>query len=124
MMLRIALLAAAMIAAGAPQMARAQAAPSPPYYAMDPQSPGAPSGNSPVQQQIIENYRTQLQQTQRSLSQQDPSGTSRAQLDINRQLNQYNTAPPTPFSPAPLSSPPIAPPRPAYRPAYNPAFGR
>jgi hypothetical protein len=80
--------------------AQAQTVPTPPYYAMDPQSPMTPATNSPVQQQILENYRTQLQQVQRSLLRQDPSGTSRAQIEINRQLNGLNTASP-PLPPAP-----------------------
>jgi len=48
---------------------------------------------SPVQQQIQENYRTQLLQQQRDLLRQDPSGLSREQIDIQHQLSIYNSAP-------------------------------
>jgi hypothetical protein len=48
---------------------------------------------SPVQQQIQENYRTQLLQQQRDLLRRDPSGLSREQIDIQHQLSIYNSAP-------------------------------
>ena len=48
---------------------------------------------SPVQQQIQENYRTQLLQQQRDLLRQDPSGLGREQIDIQHQLSIYNSAP-------------------------------
>ena len=48
---------------------------------------------SPVQQQIQENYRTQLLQQQRELLLQNPSGLSREQIDIQHQLNIYNNTP-------------------------------
>ena len=97
-----------------PEIALAQSPPAPPYYAMDPHAPLTPSGNSPLQQQIIENYRTQLLQSQRTLQQQNPAGTSPTQLDINHQLSQYNSAP------AALPGPPAAP----APPLTNPALGR
>jgi hypothetical protein len=46
-----------------------------------------------VQQQIQENYRTQLLQQQRDLLRRDPSGLSREQIDIQHQLSIYNSAP-------------------------------
>jgi hypothetical protein len=48
---------------------------------------------APVQQQIRENYRTQLQQEQRELMQQNPSSLSRDQIEIQHQLDLYNSAP-------------------------------
>jgi hypothetical protein len=48
---------------------------------------------SPVQQQMRENYRTQLQQVQRELLQQNPSGLGREQIEIQHQLDLYNSAP-------------------------------
>ncbi len=91
--LAVVLLAAAVVPG------RAQAvAPSPPYHAMDPRSPLTPYAQSPVQQQVIENYRAQLQAVQREQLQQNPSGISRNQLDTSRQLNAFGpgfgTAPP------------------------------
>ena len=97
-------------AIAAPGLARAQfnPVPSPPYFAVNP-----PSGGSPLQQQQIQNYRSQLLQTQRELRQQSPSGLTREQLEINRQLNAFDpglnpappsavTAPAAPVAPAPF----------------------
>jgi hypothetical protein len=96
------------ILASLPEIALAQSPPSPPYYAMDPHAPMAPGGAGPLQQQIIENYRTQLLQSQRSLAQQNPAGTSPTQLDINHQLSQYNSAPTAaPILPS-TTAPPLA----------------
>jgi hypothetical protein len=103
------LAATAALLAGAP--ARAQALPAPPYYAIQPTAPLTPYANNPVQQQILQNYRTQLQQTQRELQQQSPSGLGRDQIEINRQLNAYN-----PY----LQPPPVAAVPPAS-PNFNPA---
>jgi hypothetical protein len=59
--------------------------PAPPSYAINP-----PASASPLQQQMLRNYRSQLQQTQRELARQNPTGISREQLEINRQLNAFN----------------------------------
>lgn len=48
---------------------------------------------SPVQQQMRENYRSQLQQERRELLQQNPSGLSRDQIEIQHELNNYNASP-------------------------------
>jgi hypothetical protein len=78
--------------------------PNPPYYAINPNQPFAPSPQSPVQQQVLENYRTQLLQTQREMLQQNPPGLSRDQIEVNRQVNAFtpgnNPANPD-FSPPP-----------------------
>ena len=107
--------AAVLLAASAALMpcapALAQILPAPPYYATQPSMPLTPYANSPVQQQILQNYRTQLQQTQRELQQQSPSGLGRDQIEINRQLNAYN-----PY----LQPPPVAAVPPAS-PNFNPA---
>jgi hypothetical protein len=110
-MVRVLLLVIALAAAGAPVAASAQTGilPAPPYYAM---SPGS-SAVSPVQQQVLENYRIQLQQTQREMLQQNPSGLGRDQIEVTRQLNLYNAAPPTTYTAAPPPAPSRAPP-PAY----------
>ena len=70
--------------------------PAPPNYAMNP-----PAANSPLQQQILRNYRSDLQQTQRDLAVRNPSGLSREQLDITRQLNAVDSA----LNPAPSPTP-------------------
>ena len=100
-MVRVLLLVMAA-AAGAPFAVFAQTGivPVPPSYAT---SPGA--AVPPVQQQVLENYRSQLQQTQRELLQQNPSGLSPQQIEVNRQLNTYNAVPPTSYSAAPPSPP-------------------
>jgi hypothetical protein len=97
----VALLAAVPVAAHA-QFVRV---PAQPGYAANP-----PVANSPLQQQIMRNYRTDLQQTQRELAAQNPSGLSREQLDVTHQLNSVNstlTAPPAAsMAPvAPLAAP-------------------
>ena len=48
---------------------------------------------APVQQQMRENYRSLLQQDQRELLRQNPSGLSRDQIEIQHQLDLYNGAP-------------------------------
>jgi hypothetical protein len=82
--------------------------PAPPYYAASP----ATGGQSPVQQQIQENYRFQLLQTQREMLQQNPSGLGRDQIEVNRQLNTYSAPSPAPVyavpPPARNPAPPAA----------------
>jgi hypothetical protein len=92
--------------------ALAQILTAPPYYATQPSMPLTPYANNPVQQQILQNYRTQLQQTQRDMLQQNPSGLGRDQIEVNRQLNAYNSL----FQP-----PPAAPIAPVPSPGFNPA---
>jgi hypothetical protein len=103
----------ALMAAVAPVAARAQfvAVPSAPGYATNP-----PVANSPLQQQILRNHRSALQQTQRELAVRNPSGLSREQLDVTHQLNTLNSA----LNPAPLS-PMTAPAAPALAPGLAPA---
>src|SRR5215212_2259279 len=77
------------ILAMVPGLALAQGiVPAPPYYSMNPIDPGAPQ--TPLQQQILQNYRSQLRQSQREMMQQNPSGLSREQLEVGRQLNMLN----------------------------------
>jgi len=109
-MVRDLLLMIALAAAAAPLPAAAQGAiaPAPPYYAM---TPGG-AAVAPVQQQILENYRSQLLQTQREMLQQNPSGLGREQIEVTRQLNMFNAVPPTSYTapppPAPNRVPPTA----------------
>jgi hypothetical protein len=91
--------------AAMPVAAHAQFVPVPaqPGYATNP-----PVADSPLQQQIMRNYRTDLQQTQRELAVQNPSGLSREQLDVTHQLNSLKS---------PLTAPPAASMTPAAPPA-------
>ena len=85
----------ALGANGGPPLA--QIVPAVPYYALPPASPPASYSQSPVQQQVLQDYHSQLQATQRDLLQQNPSGLGREQLDIAHQLNALDlpgSAPP------------------------------
>ena len=98
---------AALLAAAALAPARGQSVmiPAAPGYPIQP-----PASNSPLQQQMLRNYRSDLQQTQRELSARNPSGLSREQLDVTHQLNAVNSAlAPAPAPPAPTPSAPAAP---------------
>lgn len=83
--------------------------PAPPYYAMAPSQGFGTQPASPVQQQILQNYRTQLLQTQRESLQQNPSGLGREQLDINSRLSGYNAPAPVPYVPPPPPGVPLPP---------------
>ena len=99
-----------------------QVPPATPYYAIDPTSPLSPRAASPVQQQVLENYRTQLLQAQRDSLQQNPSGLGPNQLQIGNQLNGFNG----PATMVPPSATAPTPPFPAIPPSplFNPAAGR
>jgi hypothetical protein len=99
-----------------------QVPPATPYYAMDPVSPLTPRAGSPVQQQVLENYRTQLLQAQREGLQQNPSGLGRDQLQIGSQLNAFGG----PATMVPPNPGPLGPPFPTIpaSPLFNPAAGR
>jgi hypothetical protein len=90
---RAGLLIVALFLATAPQIAAAEAVvmPAVPYFAMHPTMPPTPYPDSPVQQQILQNYRTQLLQTQRQRRQNNP-GFSREQLEIGRRLGAFGPA--------------------------------
>src|SRR3954447_21145192 len=106
-MSRFALCAVGLLAA-VPVVARAQSGslPPPPSYAINP-----PVSGSPLQQQILRNYRSDLLQTQRELTVQNPSGVNREQIEVTRQLNAVNPALP-PTTPSPLPAPGASPPAP------------
>jgi hypothetical protein len=108
------------LAATAPLIASAQTgfAPAPPSYALSPGS--SPIGQNPVQQQVLENYRIQLQQSQREMLQQNPSGLGREQIEVTRQLNNYNALPPASYTAAPPPAATRVPPASYY--AVAPAF--
>jgi hypothetical protein len=99
---RLVLCAVALLAI-APVAVRAQlvSVPAPPGYAMSPSA-----SDSPLGQQILRNYRSDLQQTQRELAARNPSGLSREQLDVTHQLNTVNSAlNPALAPPAPVTAP-------------------
>jgi hypothetical protein len=116
-MVRAAVLAIALTTVSG--AASGQVPPAPPYYAMDPTSPLAPRAASPVQQQMLENYRTQLLQSQRDSLQQNPSGLGRDQLQLGNQLNNFNG--PAAMVPSSVAAPvppfPSIPPGPLFNPA-------
>ena len=119
-MVRAAVLAIALTTASG--AAWGQVPPATPYYAMDPRSPLMPRAASPVQQQMLENYRTQLLQAQRDSLQQNPSGLGRDQLQLGNQLNTFN-------GPAAMSAPTMTSPPPPFPgipagPLFNPAAAR
>jgi hypothetical protein len=49
-------------------------------------------GSTPFQQQMQQSTATQLQQTQRDLLQQNPSGLSRSELAVGHELNGYTSS--------------------------------
>lgn len=116
-MVRAAVLAIALAATSS--AASGQVTPAPPYYAMDPTSLLTPRAASPVQQQMLENYRTQLLQSQRDSLQQNPSGLGRDQLQLGNQLNTFNgpAAMTPPTMPMPTPPFPSIPPGPLFNPA-------
>ncbi|HTV89072.1 MAG TPA: hypothetical protein VME41_08660 [Stellaceae bacterium] len=116
-MWRIALSVALLPAALPPAFARmATVVPPTPYYAMEPTRPLTPTARSPVQQQILENYRIQLLEAQHDLSLQAPSGLGPARLQVNRQLNAMGPGA-IPLSPA------AAAPAPSFNPTPFAAAG-
>jgi len=83
-MVRPVLLASALLVAALPAAAQP---------ALNPNLSLSAPATAPVQQQMRESYRTQLQQEQRELLQQNPSGLGRDQIEIQHQLDLYNSAP-------------------------------
>lgn len=108
-MSRAALQVVAVSLALMPALAMAQVLPALPYQAVAPTAPASPLTQSPVQQQVLENYRTQLLQTQREMLQANPSGLGREQVQLGHQLNTYSPGyvppPPSFGSSTPPSSP-------------------
>jgi hypothetical protein len=58
-------------------------------HAVNPSLSLSAPATSPLQQQIQQNYATQLMGAQRDLLQQNPSGLSRQELAIGHELNGY-----------------------------------
>jgi len=62
-----------------------------PTHAINPSLSLSSRPADPVQQQILEDYRTRLLGAQRDLLQSNPSGLGREQIAIGHELDGYNT---------------------------------
>ena len=63
--------------------------PTPQVHAYNPSLSLSTPTNSPLQEQVQEDYATSLMAGQRQLLQQNPSGLGRQELEIGRELNNY-----------------------------------
>ena len=63
--------------------------PMPQLHALNPSMSLSAPTNSPLQEQMRQNYDTQLMGAQRDLLQQNPSGLGRQEQAIGRELNGY-----------------------------------
>ena len=63
--------------------------PTPQLHAINPSLSLSAPTNSPLQEQMREDYATSLMGAQRQLLQQNPSGLGRQELEIGRELNGY-----------------------------------
>ena len=82
--------------AGAPVAAQERFAPeqrslspTPQLHAVNPSLSLSAPTNSPLQEQMREDYATDLMGAQRELLQQNPSGLGRQEQEIGRELNGY-----------------------------------
>ena len=76
--------------AGVPVAAQERAVvPTPQVRAFNPSQSLSSPTNSPLQEQLREDYATSLMAGQRQLLQQNPSGLGRQELEIGRELNGY-----------------------------------
>ena len=76
--------------AGAPVAAQERSVlPTPQVRAFNPNLSLSAPTNSPLQQQMREDYASSLMAGQRELLQQNPSGLGRQELEIGRELNGY-----------------------------------
>jgi hypothetical protein len=76
----------AMTPVGAQQRALA---PRPQLHAVNPSPSTSAASNSPLQEQMRQDYATSLMGAQRELFQRDPSGLTRQEQTIGRELNGY-----------------------------------
>jgi hypothetical protein len=63
--------------------------PTPQLHAVNPSLSLSAPTNSPLQEQMREDYATSLMGAQRELLQQNPSGLGRQEQEIGRELNGY-----------------------------------
>jgi hypothetical protein len=87
-------LAGALLSRGALPAAAQQAyVPSHAWHARNHSTPLSAPAATPLEQQMQQNYRTDLMQAQRELLQANPSGLGREQIGIGHELNMYNATP-------------------------------
>jgi hypothetical protein len=86
--LLIALLSTALVVAPAAAQSRGEFGHMP-QYGLNPSVSLSAPATSPLQQQMRDDYATQLMQSQRDLLQQNSSGTTRQELSIGHELNGY-----------------------------------
>ena len=61
----------------------------PPPHIINPSSPLSAPATSPLQQQMQDDYATQLRSAQHDLLLQNPSGTTRPEMGLSRALNGF-----------------------------------
>ena len=83
----LALIFAALAATSAAAQRRGSVTHPGPPHAVNPSMSLATPASSPLQQQMQDNYATQLMGTQRELLQQNPSGLTHGELAIGHELN-------------------------------------
>jgi hypothetical protein len=86
----IALLSAALAVTSAVAQPRG-GVPYAPIHAINPSISLSAPATSPLQQQVQDDYAAQLMHAQRDLLQQNPSGTTRQELEISHELNGFTT---------------------------------
>ena len=64
--------------------------PTPQFHAVNPSLSLSAPTNSPLQEQMREDYATSLMGAQRELLQQNPSGLGRQEQEISRELNEVS----------------------------------
>jgi hypothetical protein len=67
-----------------------ESGPVPQLHAVNPSMSLSAPTNNPLQEQMRQDYATQLQGAQQELLQQNPSGLGRQEQSIGRALNNYN----------------------------------
>ncbi len=105
-MFRLSLIVALGLAGALPAAAQQVPSPGPPHpqqiprprpphawHALNPSLSLGVRAATPLEQQMQQNYRTELLQAQRELLQINPSGLGRTQIAIGRELNNYDAAP-------------------------------
>ena len=79
-----------LVLAAAPVMAQQRSTvPTPPPHIVNPGISLSAPATSPLQQQMQDDYATQLRQAQHDMLVQNPSGITRPELSINRALNGF-----------------------------------
>jgi len=82
-------LATAILTALSASIAAQEYTPPPQLHAVNPSLSLSAPANSPLQEQMREDYASGLMGAQRDLLQQNPSGLGRQEQEIGRELNGY-----------------------------------